>query len=89
MQLVQQLGERAQRGETTILAAFSGIEKIESSIPMLAGDEAARMRAVTRLKGILSALSAAGDAEDKSLAEKIRSASDDAIFDFIDNQLEV
>jgi hypothetical protein len=44
---------------------------------------------VTRLKGILSAISAADDAEDGSLADKIQSASDDDIFDFIDNQLEV
>jgi polyketide synthase 12 len=77
----------SQSEETTILQAFSGLEKIESSLAKLLEDEAARVRVTTRLKEIISALSAAGDAEDESIAEKIQSASDDDVFDFIDNQL--
>jgi polyketide synthase 12 len=72
---------------TTTLQVFSGLEKIESSLPELIDDDAARARVTTRLKRILSALSTADDAEDSSLTEKIQSASDDDVFDFIDNQL--
>jgi acyl carrier protein len=75
--------------ETTILAAFSGLEKLESSLDMLLGHEGARARVATRLQAMLAALSEAGDAADGTLADKIQSASDDDIFDFIDNQLGV
>jgi polyketide synthase 12 len=79
----------ARSEETTVLAAFSGLEKLESSLDMLLGDEAARARVATRLQGILSALNAAGDSASGRLADRIQSASDDDIFDFIDNQLGV
>jgi acyl carrier protein len=79
----------AQGEETTILAAFSGLEKLESSLDMLLGHEGARARVATRLKAMLAALSAAGDSADGTLADKIQAASDDDIFDFIDNQLGV
>ena len=78
-----------QDEETTILAAFSGLEKLESSLDMLLGHEGARARVATRLKAMLAALSAAGDSADGTLADKIQAASDDDIFDFIDNQLGV
>jgi NADPH:quinone reductase-like Zn-dependent oxidoreductase/acyl carrier protein len=73
--------------ETTILSAFSGLEKIESSLARLIEDDAARTRVTMRLKGILSALRAADGLADGSIAEQIQSASDDDVFDFIDNQL--
>jgi acyl carrier protein len=73
--------------ETTILSAFSGLEKIESSLARLIEDDAARSRVTLRLKGILSALGAADGLADGSIAEQIQSASDDDVFDFIDNQL--
>jgi polyketide synthase 12 len=73
--------------ETTILSAFSGLEKIESSLARLIEDDAARTRVTLRLKGILSALGAADGTADGSIAEQIQSASDDDVFDFIDNQL--
>jgi hypothetical protein len=56
---------------------------------MLIENAAARVRVALRLKGILAALSAADDAAGGWLADKIQSASDDDIFDFIDNQLGV
>jgi acyl carrier protein len=79
----------AHSEETTILLAFSGLEKLESSLDMLIENAAARVRVALRLKGILAALSAADDAAGGWLADKIQSASDDDIFDFIDNQLGV
>jgi polyketide synthase 12 len=79
----------SQSEEKAALVAFSGLEKIESSIAELIEDEAARVRVTARLKGILSTLNAVHDAEDGSVAEKIQSASDDDVFDFIDNQLGV
>jgi polyketide synthase 12 len=78
-----------QDEEAHILAAFSWLEKIETAQALLTGNEAARAQMATRLKGILSALNTAGDAADGELADRIQSASDDDIFDFIDNQLGV
>jgi polyketide synthase 12 len=79
----------AQDEEAHILAAFSWLDKIESAQVMLTGNEAARAQMATRLKGILSALNATGDGAPGDLADRIASASDDDIFDFIDNQLGV
>jgi acyl transferase domain-containing protein/NADPH:quinone reductase-like Zn-dependent oxidoreductase len=75
-----------QGEETSVLPAFSGLEKLESSLAGILDDEAARIRVATRLKGILSQLDAAGKKEDDSVADKILSASDADIFEFIDNQ---
>jgi hypothetical protein len=50
-------------------------------------DEAARLRVAARLKEVLAALSPAYTEEAKAAADTIQAASDDAIFDFIDNQL--
>ncbi|MER6401858.1 phosphopantetheine-binding protein, partial [Kitasatospora sp. NPDC001603] len=73
------------------LAAYSGLDRLEASVTELLGDEAARARVTARLKDILSALSdTAGSGEGDegaSVAETIQSASDDDMFDFIDNQL--
>ena len=76
----------APQADTTVLPAFSGIEKIESSLEQLLADEAARLRVTTRLKEVLAALNPAV-AETEAAADTIRAASDDAIFDFIDTQL--
>jgi polyketide synthase 12 len=90
--LSQELGG-APAADTTVLPAFAGIEKIESSVEQLLADEAARARVTARLREVLAALNPArgpaGDAgaEAGAAAEVIGAASDDAIFDFIDNQL--
>ena len=81
----QLIGSQTQ--ETAIDRAFSGLEKIESSLAPLFEDEAARDGVVTRLKKVLSALSAADKTQDETLADTIKRASDDDIFNFIDNQL--
>jgi acyl carrier protein len=77
----------SQSEETAALLAFSGIEKIESSLARLIEDKAGRTRVTTRLMGILSALSAADETENQTIADKIQSASDDDVFDFIDKEL--
>jgi polyketide synthase 12 len=76
----------SQGDEKAILLVFSALEKIESSLIELIEDEAGRGRVAARLKGILTELNAA-DVQDESVADKIQSASDDDMFDFIDNQL--
>ncbi len=77
--------------ETTALSAYSGLDKFEASLTEIMGDDTARARVTARLKDILSVLSDAGgsgeaDSAD-SVADRIQSASDDDMFDFIDNQL--
>ncbi|MGK5642639.1 SDR family NAD(P)-dependent oxidoreductase, partial [Streptomyces sp. URMC 126] len=78
--------------ETSALSAYSGLDKLEASLTEVLDDEDARARVTARLKDILAVLSdtgGAGETDDDggSVADKIRSADDDDIFDFIDNQL--
>ncbi|MEV0376007.1 phosphopantetheine-binding protein, partial [Streptomyces sp. NPDC050636] len=78
--------------ETNALAAYSGLDKLEASLTEIMDDDTARARVTARLMDILSALSdtgGSGEAADDgdSVADKIQSASDDDMFDFIDNQL--
>ncbi|MCC9312001.1 SDR family NAD(P)-dependent oxidoreductase, partial [Kitasatospora sp. RB6PN24] len=78
--------------ESAALSAYSGLDRLEASLTELLGDETARARVTARLKDILSVLSdtagsGEGDDDGVSVADKIQSASDDDMFDFIDNQL--
>ncbi|MBO1420472.1 polyketide synthase, partial [Streptomyces sp. FH025] len=78
--------------ESATLSAYSGLDRLEASLTELLGDEAARARVTARLMDILSVLSdtaGSGEGEDDgvSVADRIQSASDDDMFDFIDNQL--
>ncbi|MBP2056828.1 acyl carrier protein [Streptomyces griseochromogenes] len=78
--------------ETTALSAYSGLDKLEASITEIIGDDTARTRVTARLKDILTLLNDAGGPSEvgddgDSVADKIQSASDDDMFDFIDNQL--
>ncbi|KUM82384.1 hypothetical protein AQI88_42240, partial [Streptomyces cellostaticus] len=80
------------REETTALSAYSGLDKLEASITEIIGDDTARTRVTARLKDILSLLNDAGEPNEVgedggSVADRIQSASDDDMFDFIDNQL--
>jgi acyl carrier protein len=76
-----------QDEEATLLAAFAGLEKVESSISQIVEDAAARTRVTLRLKSILSALNSAGESVNGEVADKIQSASDEEVFEFIDKQL--
>jgi NADPH:quinone reductase-like Zn-dependent oxidoreductase/acyl carrier protein len=73
--------------EATILAAFAGLEKVESSLSQIIEDRTARARVTLRLKGILSALNSAQGPVSEEVADKIQSASDEEVFEFIDKQL--
>jgi len=73
--------------QATILAAFAGLEKVESSLSQIIEDRAARARITLRLKGIISALNSAEGPVDGEVTEKIQSASDEEVFEFIDKQL--
>jgi acyl carrier protein len=73
--------------ETTVLVAFSGLEKIESSLALLLEDESARDKVTARVKKLLAQLSAVAEETEDSVADRIQSADDDDIFDFIDKEL--
>jgi acyl carrier protein len=73
--------------EAAILAALAGLEKVESSLSQIVEDKATRARVTLRLKGILSALNSAEEPVNGEVADKIKSASDEEVFEFIDKQL--
>ncbi|GAB1639949.1 SDR family NAD(P)-dependent oxidoreductase [Krasilnikovia sp. MM14-A1259] len=78
----------AETEETTVLAAFSGLETVESSLDKVLADDAARAKVTARVKKLLAQLSAMEDTDDEgSVADRIQSADDDDIFDFIDKEL--
>jgi hypothetical protein len=64
-----------------------------TSLAAIAGDDAARTRLTARLQDVLAQLTAvqgsdpASDPGSASVAQKLDSASDDEIFDFLDNEL--
>jgi hypothetical protein len=77
----------APEAPAPVLSAFADLEKIESSVEAIMLDEVAASRLETRLRALLATLAGGGAAEDSPLADRIQAASDDDIFDFIDNQL--
>jgi mycoketide-CoA synthase len=78
-----------QPGQTTTFQAHSALQQIESSLAEILEDEATRTKVAARLKGMLAVLSGADGLQSELVAEKIHSADDDDLFDFIDNQLGV
>ncbi|GCD47605.1 type I polyketide synthase [Streptomyces paromomycinus] len=75
-----------------VLAAHSGLDRVEASLAGMMADGSVRMQVTERLKHILGVLNATagtddGDDDGASVADRIQSASDDDMFDFIDNQL--
>ncbi|WP_435126778.1 type I polyketide synthase [Actinacidiphila sp. bgisy144] len=76
--------------EPDALAAHAGLDAVEASLAGLMADESVRTRVTARLRDLLGALdttAADGDHGSSSVADRIQSASDDDMFDFIDNQL--
>jgi polyketide synthase 12 len=76
--------------EPDALAAHAGLDAVEASLAGLMADESVRTRVTARLRDLLGALdttAADGDHGGSSVADRIQSASDDDMFDFIDNQL--
>ncbi len=84
--IVQELLGAPVQEETPALTAFSELEKLESSVERIVEDEAAKLRLESRLRAILARL-AGGGASAEPVADGLDSADDDAMFDFIDNQL--
>jgi acyl carrier protein len=75
--------------ETTVLAAFAGLEKIESSLGQILEDDAVRSKVTARVQKLLAQLSVVAGAAEDSVADRIQSADDDDIFDFIDQEFGV
>ncbi|NUT42050.1 MAG: SDR family NAD(P)-dependent oxidoreductase, partial [Thermoactinospora sp.] len=69
--------------EAQILRLFAEIDKIESTVAGLDEESTARNRLVARLKDLLTGLNGPGT------AEHFEMATDDEMFAFIDNELEV
>jgi acyl carrier protein len=88
--LSRQLGG-GEGGGNDVLAAFSGLEKVESVLGALAGDEGARARVTARVEELLASLRRGSPSPDEpgteSVAQRIEEAEDDDIFDFIDKEL--
>ncbi|TDD07779.1 SDR family NAD(P)-dependent oxidoreductase, partial [Nonomuraea diastatica] len=73
--------------EAGILRFFAELDQIEDSLTTLAEDSTVRSRLTTRLKELLSGLNGPGGTSD--VVDQIESASDDEMFAFIDNELEI
>uniref|UniRef100_UPI003F7A8877 type I polyketide synthase n=1 Tax=Streptosporangium sp. OZ121 TaxID=3444183 RepID=UPI003F7A8877 len=73
----------AEDEEAQILRLFAEIEKIENTVTGLAEESVARNRLVARLKDFLTGLNGFG------AADQFETATDDEMFAFIDNELEV
>ncbi|MEU4541432.1 type I polyketide synthase, partial [Streptosporangium sp. NPDC023825] len=73
----------AEDEEAQTLRLFAEIDKIESTVTGLAEESVARNRLVSRLKELLTGLNGLG------AADHFETATDDEMFAFIDNELEV
>ncbi|MFE6872306.1 type I polyketide synthase [Kitasatospora sp. NPDC057692] len=66
---------------------FPELDRLEQDLPRVAADEASRTRLASRLQDLLSKLGHAQDPVDDLAEAGLDSASDDEIFDFIENEL--
>ncbi|WP_373309227.1 type I polyketide synthase [Amycolatopsis bullii] len=77
-----------ERGAAAVPSLAEELGRVESLLPAVAADEAARTAVARRLQDLLSKLDeAAGENTDAQVTDKIDAASDDEIFEFIDNEL--
>jgi acyl carrier protein len=76
----------AENEEAGILRIFAELDQIEDSLTILAEDSTVRTRLTARLKELLSGLNGTGESD---VADQLESASDDEMFAFIDNELEI
>ncbi|MEV4019629.1 type I polyketide synthase [Nonomuraea angiospora] len=72
--------------EAGILRIFAELDQIQDSLTTLAEDSTVRARLTARLKELLSGLNGTGESD---VADQLESASDDEMFAFIDNELEI
>jgi acyl transferase domain-containing protein/NADPH:quinone reductase-like Zn-dependent oxidoreductase/short-subunit dehydrogenase/aryl carrier-like protein len=82
-------GAAGAESKAPVLTAFAELEKVEAGLDAIRQDEQAVSRLEARLRALLAALGAATgpEAEGGALSDRIQDASDDDIFDLIDNQL--
>jgi acyl carrier protein len=80
--------ELTGRVEQAALAPlFDGLDRIAAAVPGLNGDDDTRLRLSQRLQELLSHLQPNGTALAGASTDQLTSATDDEIFDFIDNEL--
>ncbi|WP_411054232.1 type I polyketide synthase [Streptomyces sp. NEAU-383] len=76
---------------SVVLPVLSELEKLESSFAEVVADEAARTRLTSRLQQVLAKLTAGQQTQTTNggvaAADKFESATDDEIFDFLDEEL--
>ncbi|MGW3431299.1 type I polyketide synthase [Streptomyces melanosporofaciens] len=76
---------------SVVLPVLSELEKLESSFAEVVADEAARTRLTARLQQVLAKLTAGQQTQSANggvaAADKFESATDDEIFDFLDEEL--
>ncbi|RKN37308.1 SDR family NAD(P)-dependent oxidoreductase [Streptomyces hoynatensis] len=92
-ELAEYLGsELGAAGAGGGLPVLRELDRIEDALPALSADRAATATLAARLKELLARIGETGGARqgaDSSAADRIESASDNEIFDFIDNELEI
>ncbi|AGP55846.1 hypothetical protein M271_21610 [Streptomyces rapamycinicus NRRL 5491] len=87
--LVSHLAERiVPDGTASVLPLLAELDRIEDDLAALSRNDVARARLTVRLQELLSMVDGAGGAiSDTTVAERIDSATDDEIFEFIDTEL--
>jgi acyl carrier protein len=84
--LARHLRPSAGDGEAAAVRSVLGeLDRLEAGLDAVVADEAGRDLLVARLQEVLGRLSAGGDAA--SVVDRMATATDDEIFDFIDNKL--
>ncbi|WP_239118125.1 phosphopantetheine-binding protein, partial [Sphaerisporangium melleum] len=81
-------GTGGEDEEAGVLRLFGELDRIETAVAGLDDDSTARNRLVARLKEVLAGLAPSG-AEASGVAGQIDAATDDEMFAFIDNELEL
>ncbi|HEX2312246.1 MAG TPA: SDR family NAD(P)-dependent oxidoreductase, partial [Thermomonospora sp.] len=80
-------GELGPRSEPSAAAVLAELDRLEASLTQAPPDEADRLVLAARLRDVLVRLDAVDPGGAPGVAEQIQDASDDEIFDFIDNEL--
>jgi malonyl CoA-acyl carrier protein transacylase len=84
--MVGYLAERLHADQApSVLPLLAELDRLEDDLASIAADEVARTRLAARLQDVLSRLD--GARAEVAVADRIEAASDDEIFDFIDNEL--
>jgi acyl carrier protein len=68
-------------------ALFAELDKVESVLSSVSSEDATRARVATRLQELLSNWGVAAQADREAITQKIESASDDEILEFIHKEL--